>query len=420
MTVHLLIFILSLWACFSAGLPGFLWLLAATGLTYCAGLLIPRRKWILYLSVGLHGGLLLFLKLQGLFGLSLTAPLGVSYVTLMLIGYCVDVSRGKYPPERNFYRFALCVTYYPKLSIGPIEGYDRLRSAFFENGRICWEGLSFGAVRALWGLFKKYVIAAPAGVVIGTISAAPETHQGAYALAAMVLFSVQLYADFSGGMDLVLGVSRMLGLRLSENFDRPYFSESVQEFWRRWHITLGAWLREYVYIPLGGNRKGKLRKILNTLIVFLVSGIWHGSHYLLWGLLNGIFVCIGKKLQTKWKTLNRVGTFLVVTFLWAFFVWEDTATALRMAGSVFTTCNYGAFFAGIGALGLEWGEWIVFFAGAVILWLADIFRDRLTERCQKFSPAARVAVICALGLVVLIFGMYGIGFVADDFIYSRF
>lgn len=283
-----------------------------------------------------------------------------------------------------------------------------------------WEGIADGAFRAIWGLFKKYVIAARAGVIVSAISAEPETYSGAFALAAMVLYSIQLYADFSGGIDMVLGVSRMLGLRLSENFNAPYFSQSFQEFWRRWHITLGGWLREYIYIPLGGNRKGKARKFINSIITFLVSGLWHGIHYLLWGLINGIFVSFGEKLKTKWKLLNQAVTFLLVTLLWSFFVWPETSLALKMVGSLFTTFNYGAFFTTIGTLGLTFGDWIVFAVAVALLWVYDWKRPVIDSKVRKFCPPVKTALICILGLLVLVFGMYGIGFNATEFIYSRF
>ena len=363
--------------------------------------------------------MLLMLKLQPVTGLSLLAPMGVSYFTLQIISYNVDVCRGKYEPEQNLFRYALFVTYIPHLFIGPIERYDTMGRTL-DNRRITWDGIFDGAVRAVWGLLKKYVIAARLGIAVSAISAAPDKYRGAYALAAMLMYAIQLYADFSGGIDMVLGLSRMLGITMSENFDAPYLSESFREFWRRWHMTLGSWLREYVYIPLGGNRKGKVRKLLNTVVTFLVSGLWHGVEYLLWGFINGLFVAVGDSLKTKWKTVNRIATFILVTFLWSFFVWPDTLTALKMVGSVFTTFNYGDFAMQIGTLGLSLGDWIVLAVAVAGLWVYDVnvarFRTWFSRRCF----AAKTALICALGLAVLVFGVYGIGFNAEAFIYSRF
>ena len=420
MIVNILIFLAGLAVYGGYGIPGLAYLLAATLLTYLAGLVIPKCRWVLWISVAVNVLVLTAVKAQPVLGWEFVAPLGISYFTFQIIAYNVDVYRGKYPPEKNLFRYAFFVTYIPHLFIGPIEPYDKMRQAAFEDRRITWDGISEGGARFLWGLFKKLVIATRAGVIVGAISADPEQFRGAYALAAMLMYSIQLYTDFSGGIDMVLGGSRMLGIVMSENFDAPYFSQSFQEFWRRWHMTLGTWLRNYVYIPLGGNRKGKVRKIINMVITFLVSGLWHGIHYVLWGFINGVFVAFGDRFQTGSKMVNRLGTFFLVTLLWSFFVWPDTMTAAKMVISVFTTFNYGAFFAAVGTLGLTLGDWIVLAAAVLILWLYDWKRESIWAKVHDMEPAGRVAIICTLGLIVLVFGMYGIGFNASEFIYSRF
>lgn len=415
---NLLILLCSLLIYAGYGLGGLAWLLAAVAVSYGAGLLTKKYPWVTWVSVGVNALLLTALRLQPVAGVTvLLAPLGISYFTLQLIGYNVDVYRGKYPAEQNFLRYALFITYLPHLFIGPIEGYN---PGIFQNRRMSWEKAVDGAIRVMWGFVKKYVIAARVGVVIASISAQPETYRGGFALLAMVLYSVQLYADFSGGMDMVLGLSKMLGITLSENFDAPFLSQTVQEFWRRWHITLGAWLRTYVYIPLGGNRKGKVRKVLNLLITFLVSGLWHGVNYVLWGLFHGLLVATGKALKTRWKTVNRLLTFLLVSLLWAFFVWPDAKTAMAMLLSLFTTFNYGAVAAEIGKLGLALADWIVLGISTAALWVYDWNRERVNGWLGRRCPATKVAVACTLGLLVLVFGMYGMGFNAQAFIYSRF
>ena len=417
--MNLLILLAGLFLYVGYGIWGLVWLIAATVISYLLGLLIPKRKWIMYLGVAAQGLILVLLKLQPVTGMELLAPMGVSYFSLQIISYLVDVYRGKLQPERNILRYSLYITYFPHLSIGPIESYQSMQLALSQR-KFSWDGISQGFARVLWGLFKKLVIAARAGVIVSAIAGDTAAYQGGYALLAMVLYSLQLYTDFSGGMDIVLGVSQMLGLRLSENFDRPYFSQSVQEFWRRWHITLGAWLKNYVYIPLGGNRKGALRKGINFIITFLVSGLWHGIHYLVWGLLNGIFVLVGERLKTPVKILNRIGTFLVISFLWCFFVWPDTLTAARSALSVFTQFNYADVAANIGNLGLSLADWIVMLCAGGILWLYDWKHTAVQNRFAKAQPATRLAFIGLLGLVVLLFGMYGIGFEASGFIYGGF
>lgn len=419
MSIHILILLAGLAVYAGYGIPGLVYLLTATLLSYASGLLIPKYKWVMPLTATLNTAALVAVKLQPVTGFVFAAPLGISYFTLQILSYLIDIHRGKYPPERNLLRYGLYITYLPHIFLGPIERYEDF-SAALDSRRITWDGISAGGARILWGLFKKLVIAARAGVVISAISADPAGFRGPYALAAMVLYSIQLYSDFSGGMDMVLGASQMLGIRLSENFNVPYASQSLSEFWRRWHMTLGGWLREYVYIPLGGNRKGKLRKWLNTIAVFLVSGLWHGVHYLFWGLFNGIFVALGDKCKTPWKWLNQIGTFLLVSILWAFFVWPDTATALDMIGSLFTDRHYGAFFSDVLNLGLNAAEWAVLGIAVVILWLCDIGMAALRERFSRFCPAGRLAVMGVLALIVLVFGMYGIGFDVEAFIYSSF
>ena len=418
--MNIFIFLAGLAVYASYGLPGLCYLAVVTLLSYGAALLTPKLRFMMWISVAANALMLVLLKLQPITGMELVAAMGVSYFSLRLISYNVDVWKGKYPPERNLYRFALYVTYLPQMFLGPIERYDRFAPAMFQNRRITADGVFHGGARALWGLFKKMVIASRLGVIIGAISGDPQSFNGAYALAAMLLYSLQLYSDFSGGMDIVLGVSQMLGMPLSENFDTPYFSRSFQEFWRRWHITLGAWLKDYVYIPLGGNRKGKFRKYLNLIITFLVSGLWHGVQYLLWGLFNGIFVCFGTRLQTKWKTLDRIGTFLLISLLWCFFIWPDALTALKMVGSVFTTFNYGAFFTTVGTLGLTVTDWIILAAALLLLWGYDLWHKSLWQWFDRRHVAVRTALICALGLLVMLFGMYGIGFSAEAFIYSQY
>ena len=219
---------------------------------------------------------------------------------------------------------------------------------------------------------------------------------------------------------MVLGVSKILGIKMSENFDKPYFSQTVKEFWNRWHITLGLFLRDYIYIPLGGNRKGRVRKHVNVIITFLVSGIWHGIHYVLWGLFNGIFVCIGDKLKTKYKFLNSLGVFLVISFLWSFFIWQDTLTALSMFGSVFTTFNYADLFNNALSLGLSLADLIVLSVSTVTLFLCDFKKQEIKNKVAVLSADKKVAIALSLLLIVALLGVYGIGFNASAFIYSNF
>ena len=402
------------------GVPGFLITLTAVLLVFLAGSMIPKKRWVMPCSAAAVSLMLLVLKLQPIGGVSLAAPLGFSYLALRLISYLVDVHKGQYPPEKNLFRFLLCMTFLPAAFLGPVERYDRMYAAVFGRCGICWDTVSAGLARLTWGLFKKLCIASRAAVLVSTISGEPEQYSGCYALAAMVLYSVQLYADFSGGMDMVLGVCRMLGIRLSENFDSPFSAQSVSEFWRRWHITLGAFLRDYVYIPLGGSRKGACRRVLAVLAAFGVSGLWHGRQYVLWGLLHGLLVAFGGRLRTGKRFLDRTVTFALVSVLWAFFIWPDAGTALGMILSLFRDFGSSLTEFSLRGLGLAAGEWIALVLSVLALGLCQRHGAVLRDGFERLSPAGRTAVLCAGVLVILVFGMYGIGFQVDAFIYSRF
>ncbi len=400
------------------GVSGLVYLAVCVLVSYGLGLLTPKWKAAAWLGIIAQALILVTVKLKPVTGMEFSAPLGISYFTLRVISYHADLLRGKYKPVKNLLGYSLYVTFFPAMFLGPIESYDRFRSSMNRRSP-SWDLFSRGLIRVLWGGMKKLVIAARAGVLIGTISAAPDKYRGAYALFAMVLYSLQLYSDFSGGIDMVLGVCNMLGLRFSENFNLPFRSETVSEFWRRWHMTLGSWLREYVYIPLGGNRKGKLRKNINLIITFFISGLWHGVHYLLWGIFNGIFVAMGDLCKTKFRFLNRLGTGLTISLLWAFFVWPETVTALKMLLSVVTVFNWGDLWKNILELGLNGGEWIVLIAGTLLM-IRQEGKARYAGRFSQPRPVLRTVIICSLALGILIFGMYGIGFDAQAFIYSKF
>lgn len=220
---------------------------------------------------------------------------------------------------------------------------------------------------------------------------------------------------------LLCGVSKIVDIQLPENFDSPYYAETVQEFWRRWHITLSNWLRDYIYIPLGGSRCSKIRKAFNVIITFLVSGLWHGANYILWGLLHGIFVLMGNTYKTKFKWINRLITFVIVSFLWSLFIWNTSwKLAVQMMISVFTQFDWNLFVDSILKLGLSLGDYIVLVISTIILFVFDGNKNKIINKVKQISPETRTSIICGLGLIVLVFGIYGIGFNVNEFIYSRF
>ena len=270
------------------------------------------------------------------FVFNLVMPLGISYYTFKIISYLVDIYKGKIDAEKHLGYYALYVSFFPQILCGPIERADyfipQLKYGCKFEDKLAAEGLG----RIIIGLFKKLAIADRLALYVGTVFDAPTAYPGLASIMAVAFYTIQIYCDFSGYSDMAIGMAQMLGIRTRENFNYPYFSRSIKEFWSRWHISLSSWLRDYIYIPLGGNRKGKMRKNLNTMAVFLVSGIWHGSSlsFVFWGALHGFWNMIStpkKDDDPVWKQILQVlVTILGVAFTWIFFRAKDLATAFTM------------------------------------------------------------------------------------------
>lgn len=270
------------------------------------------------------------------FVFNLVMPLGISYYTFKIISYLVDIYKGKIGAEKHFGYYALYVSFFPQIMCGPIERADhfipQLKYGCKFDDQLAAEGLE----RIIIGLFKKLAIADRLSLYVGTVFDAPTAYPGLASIMAAAFYTVQIYCDFSGYSDMAIGMAQMLGIRTRENFKYPYFSRSIKEFWARWHISLSSWLKDYIYIPLGGNRKGKLRRNLNTMAVFLVSGIWHGSsmNFVFWGALHGFWNMIStfkKEDDPAWKQVLQVLiTIFGVAFTWIFFRAKNLRTAAAM------------------------------------------------------------------------------------------
>lgn len=226
-------------------------------------------------------------------------PVGISFYTFQALSYTMDVYRGEIYAEKNILRYALFVSFFPQLVAGPIERSKNLLTQLSVPRKVNFNDFVEGFLLILWGLFLKIVIADRTAVFVDKVYAEYNTYTGCFLIVATVLFAVQIYCDFYGYSTIAVGTAKMLGVQLMENFDAPYLSTSVAEFWRRWHISLTSWFKDYLYIPLGGSRKGKLRKYINKMIVFLVSGLWHGAQfsYVFWGGLNGFYQILGEVLM---------------------------------------------------------------------------------------------------------------------------
>jgi len=259
--------------------------------------------------------------------LQIALPIGVSFVVFEKISYLVDVYRGTTKPANTFLDYALFVFLFPKLLAGPILKYHEMERQFADPAKVGWSDFQEGFLRTARGMAKKVLIADPLGAYADRVFAAEAaTLSSTDATLGLIAFALQIYFDFSAYSDMAIGLARTLGFQLRENFNMPYISRSLTEFWRRWHISLATWIRDYLYIPLGGNRHGELRLYLNLWICFLASGIWHGAswNFVLWGAYNGLFLTLDRLFLIR--LLDRAGTFVstlatlvIVTFGWAIF-----------------------------------------------------------------------------------------------------
>ena len=235
-------------------------------------------------------------------------PMGISFYTFQAAAYTIDVYRGDIKPVKNYGKFSLFITFFPQLVAGPIERSSNLLPQFYKQHRFNIKRVILGLKIMMWGFFKKVVIADRAAIAVNTVFNSAQHYTGLTLVVATVLFSFQLYCDFSGYSDIAVGSAKVLGFNLMKNFDRPYLSKSVREFWRRWHISLSSWFMDYVYIPLGGSRGSKLKTYRNLFVTFLVSGLWHGANwtYVIWGGMHGVFIIIERitdGARTKIKNL---------------------------------------------------------------------------------------------------------------------
>jgi len=281
--------------------------------------------------------------------LSIILPIGLSFHTFQSLSYVIEVYRGNQKAETHFGIYSLYVMFYPQLVAGPIERPQNILHQFYEKHEFNYNDVVTGLKRIVWGIFKKVVIADRLAIYVNAVYLNHDKHNGTSMAIATVFFAFQIYCDFSGYSDIAIGCARTMGFKLMTNFNRPYFARSVSEFWKRWHISLSTWFRDYVYIPLGGNRVSKLRNYFNLFITFCISGFWHGANwtYVIWGGLNGIYLIIpqffykfsrhagnvfkqNKILDFSMKLFNTLWTFLLIAIAWVFFRSPDLKTAIAV------------------------------------------------------------------------------------------
>lgn len=281
-------------------------------------------------------------------------PVGISFYTFQILSYTLDVYKGKKEPERDFLTFALYVSFFPQLVAGPIERSTRLLPQFHKTHGFDYERISDGVKLMAWGMFKKIVIADRLAVYVNHVYNNVHNFTGIPLLIASYFFAFQIYCDFSGYSDIAIGSAQVLGYRLMDNFNRPYFSKSISEFWRRWHISLSTWFKDYLYIPLGGNRVSQLRWAHNIAVVFLLTGVWHGAKwtFVLWGLLHGFYIIFGRITESlRVKIADIIGltyfpklhaylkvllTFHLVVLSWVLFRANSLSDSMYVFKTIFT------------------------------------------------------------------------------------
>ncbi len=430
----------------------------ATGLIICFSFLI-FLKYFNFLSGQTT-------ELLNKFGLNIIAPkhdlalpLGISFYTLQATSYIIDVYRGKIKAEKNFFKIALFVSFFPQIVQGPIGRFGKLAPQLYEGHKFEFKNFKYGLQLALWGIIKKLTLAEYMGILADEIFNNYANYSGIIILLGAMIYGVQVYADFSGGMDMVRGVAQIFGIEMAVNFERPYFSRSVSEFWRRWHITLGAWMKDYVFYPLSlskafatigtktrklfGNYVGKmLPTFLASFIAFFLVGVWHGSDnkYVAYGLWNSIIISGSilldstyKKVISKlkintdcfsWRLFQILRTFFLVSIGRIFSRGNSLDDALLMLKSMFSEFNPWVLTDGsIYNLGLHPKELFLLFIMILILFVVSLMHEKgikIRETLEKQNIIFQWIITIGAIIFVLIYGAYGGDFNAADFVYQQF
>ena len=392
----------------------------------------------------------------GLSFLSLGLPMGISFYMFQSMGYVVDVQRGTCKAEKSFFKLALFVSFFPQLVQGPISKFTQLAPTLYAPKDFDGKTVSFGLQRMLWGYFKKLVVADRIAVAIGTLKGAEFTGVGFLLLS--LFYAIQIYGDFTGGIDVTIGLAETMGIKLPENFIRPYFSKNIAEYWRRWHISLGVWMREYIFYPISvsgpmrdlskwgraklGDFGKRLPVYVASVATWFVTGIWHGlnANFIVWGMLNCFFVVLSEEcvpLYEKFhgrfpglKQTKGYGIFEMLRMFWlmnlirACDLFPDVGEYFRRVGSIFTTFNWHILWDGtMMKLGLTGLDYAVLGVSILVLFSVSVFQEKhgSFRKALAEKPALlRYSLIFAMFLVVILMGSYGIGYDASNFIYNQF
>jgi D-alanyl-lipoteichoic acid acyltransferase DltB (MBOAT superfamily) len=432
----------------------FRWLLACLLLNL--GILVVV-KYTNFLIANANGILHAFGQSGNLSFVSIALPMGISFYTFQALGYLIDVYRGTVEAEKNPFKFALFVSFFPQLIQGPISRFSQLSETLYQEHSFDSTTVCRGLQRMLWGYFKKMVIADRILTGVSTLIGDLGTYHGAYAFAGMLFYTVELYADFTGGIDITIGIAQTLGITVTENFNRPYFSKSLKEYWRRWHITMCTWFKDYVFYPVSickpmqkftkfcrarfGDAIGKrLPVYLASLTVWFATGVWHGAswNFIVWGLGNAVILLVSEELEPLyakfharfsvdgklWYKIFQIGrTFLLVCCLNMFDCYSSVKDTFRAFASMFTATNWRIFWDGsLLTIGLSRLDYGILAFGVLVMFSVSMIQRRGSVREQIAQRPYPVRFILWYGLfvLVLLLGAYGIGYDASQFIYNRF
>ena len=417
-------------------------LLTSTSITYISALCMDRfrsrrrRKISLFSGIFINLGILFFYKYYEFAGSLITdffsllnigidiprwnvlLPVGISFYIFQAVGYAVDVYRGTIKAEKNFVVYALFISFFPQLVAGPIERAKNMLPQFREKHKFSYENFDAGLRLMIWGFFMKLCVADRVSTYVDAVYNNYMEHSGVSLLLATFFFTFQIYCDFAGYSLIAIGSSKMMGFTLMENFHRPYFAKSIKEFWRRWHISLSTWFKDYLYIPLGGNRKGTLRTVFNLLLVWAVTGFWHGGglHFVLWGLILGLLVVIEKLWLGKWlkksKILSHVYILFVIPLTWMVFAIPTLPEIGVYFARLFPFFGVGSA-VNPGDFAKELTLFIPELVGGVLLCIPQVYRW-----CEKHRK--NVIVVAAL-FVVFWYSVYRMANAANNpFMYANF
>ena len=370
-------------------------------------------------------------------------PLGISFYTLQMIAYIIDVYKRRVNAEKNFIKYALFVSFFPKLLAGPIERSKTLLPQFNEIHKFDYTNFKFGIQLMIYGYFLKMVIADRAAILVNFVFENYEAYSGLELVVTLIVYSVQLYADFFGYTMIATGAAQVMGFKLMQNFNHPYFANSVIDFWRRWHISLSSWLRTYIFLPLFYRGSvNKFKYYISVLITFFISGAWHGANwtFIFWGLTHGISIVLADifkpvfnkiyfilKVNTEcwsFRLMQIVSTFCIIAYSRIFFRSPDIETALIMTKQMFSVWNPWIFFDNsLYDMGLDRKNFWVLCFSVVILWVVSFMQERgikIRETLAKQNLLFRWIIYIIAIEIIIVFGIYGEGYDASQFIYFQF